>query len=99
MENCEAEMLRWKLRTLKIPYLPYFLSDLHQIFTVVLFEQRITIMDYNMANHVLRKHAINRKPLWNGALIFELAKIWGSLTHLLYWRTLALDPEEAQDFQ
>ena len=31
------EVFRWKLRKLKILYLPYFLSDLHQLFTV-LFE-------------------------------------------------------------
>ena len=29
------EMFRWKLQRLKIPYLPYFLSDLHQIITVL----------------------------------------------------------------
>ena len=28
------EMLRWKLQKFKISYLPYSLSDLHQIFTV-----------------------------------------------------------------
>ena len=45
MGNCEAmtvihidcsRNVRWKLRKFKISYLPYFSSDLHQIFTVLL---------------------------------------------------------------
>ena len=41
------EMFRWKLRKFKISYLPYFLSDLHQIFTV-LFEMCYTFYCLNL---------------------------------------------------